>query len=932
MSVFTKVLKAGEGKKVRRLAELVTPISELEPEMQALSEAELAHKTVEFRERLDQGETLDDLLIEAYAVVREAAWRVLGQRHFDVQLMGGMALHFGWIAEMKTGEGKTLVSTLPVYLNALDERGVHVVTVNDYLATRDAEWMGRLHKFLGLTVGRIGADIDDPVLKRAAYAADLTYGTNNEFGFDYLRDNMARSRDHMVQRGHVFAIVDEVDSILIDEARTPLIISGPADEAAQLYYQFASIARTLTRDVDYEVDEEKKTVVPLESGIEKVEKAVGVDNIYDAVSTNYVHQLTKALTAKDLYKRDKDYLVADGEVKIIDEFTGRTLEGRRWSDGLHQAVEAKERVAIKEENHTWATVTLQNYFRMYEKLSGMTGTAETEAGEFAGTYGLSVVPIPTNKDMVRSDQADLVFKTEEAKFNAVVEDLVDRHAKGQPVLVGTASVAKSELLSRLLEKQGLPHNVLNAKQHFREAEVVAQAGRRGGVTVATNMAGRGVDIILGGNAELLAQHELLAEGVDPSSEEGAVELKRRQASLEARCRAEGEEVRKLGGLYVLGSERHESRRIDNQLRGRSGRQGDPGESRFYLSLDDELLRLFATGAMSWVMGRTLPDDVPIESKTVAKAIERAQNTVEARNAEMRKDNLKYDEVMDQQRKVIYERRLQIIDGDDLEERTEDLLVAAIERSVAEFCPSEYAEEWDLKALIDGVTQYYPTRFSVEDLSQAATTEDLVESIVEEALEYYEKHAESMPGGVETMRQIERDVMLQILDQRWRDHLAEMDNLKDGIHLRWTVQADPLNAWQSEGYNLFGQLMEVIDNDYLRYILHVEAIQETAIEPDLDRAVYVAAEDPVAPTSALAGVLAAETGASVAPVEQILPPAASNGSPNGSPNGAKALIKRPNAPDPDALVPITKAAHEKVGRNDPCWCGSGKKFKLCHGAA
>jgi preprotein translocase subunit SecA len=928
MSVFTKVLKAGEGKKVRRLAELVPPISELEPEMQALSDAELAHKTVEFRERLDQGESLDDLLIEAYAVVREAAWRVLGQRHFDVQLMGGMALHFGWIAEMKTGEGKTLVSTLPVYLNALDRRGVHVVTVNDYLATRDAEWMGRLHRWLGLTVGRIGADVDDPVLKRAAYAADLTYGTNNEFGFDYLRDNMARSRDHMVQRGHIFAIVDEVDSILIDEARTPLIISGPADEAAQLYYQFASIARTLTRDVDYEVDEEKKTVVPLESGIEKVEKAVGVDNIYDAVSTNYVHQLTKALTAKDLYRRDKDYLVANGEVKIIDEFTGRTLEGRRWSDGLHQAVEAKERVAIKEENHTWATVTLQNYFRMYEKLSGMTGTAETEAGEFAGTYGLSVVPIPTNKDMVRTDQADLVFKTEEAKFNAVVEDLVERHAKGQPVLVGTASVAKSELLSRLLEKQGLPHNVLNAKQHFREAEVVAQAGRRGGVTVATNMAGRGVDIILGGNAELLAQHELAAEGVDFSSEEGATELKRRQASLEARCRAEGEEVRKLGGLYVLGSERHESRRIDNQLRGRSGRQGDPGESRFYLSLDDELLRLFATGAMSWVMGRTLPDDVPIESKTVAKAIERAQNTVEARNAEMRKDNLKYDEVMDQQRKVIYERRLQIIDGEDLEERTEDLLVAAAERSVAESCPSEYPEEWDLKGLIDGLTQYYPTRFSVEDLSQAATTEDLVESIVEEALEYYEKHAESMPGGAETMRQIERQVMLQILDDRWRDHLAEMDNLKDGIHLRWTVQADPLNAWQSEGYNLFGQLMEVIDNDYLRYILHVEAVQNSAIEPDLDRAVYVAAEDPVAPTTALAGVLAAEAGAIVAPVEQVLPPAAKN----GSPKGAKDLVKRPNAPDPDALVPITKAAHEKVGRNDPCWCGSGKKFKLCHGAA
>jgi preprotein translocase subunit SecA len=926
MSVFTKVLKAGEGKKVRRLAELVQPISALEPEMQALSDAELAHKTVEFRERLDQGETLDDLLIESYAVVREAAWRVLGQRHFDVQLMGGMALHFGWIAEMKTGEGKTLVSTLPVYLNALDERGVHVVTVNDYLATRDAEWMGRLHRWLGLTVGRIGADMDDPASKQAAYAADVTYGTNNEFGFDYLRDNMARSREHMVQRGHVFAIVDEVDSILIDEARTPLIISGPADEAAQLYYQFASIARTLVRDVDYEVDEEKKTVVPLESGIEKVEKAVGVDNIYDAVSTNYVHQLTKALTAKDLYKRDRDYLVAGGEVKIIDEFTGRTLEGRRWSDGLHQAVEAKERVAIKEENHTWATVTLQNYFRMYEKLSGMTGTAETEAGEFAGTYGLAVVPIPTNKEMVRADQPDLVFKTEEAKFNAVVEDLVERHEKGQPVLVGTASVAKSELLSRLLEKQGLPHNVLNAKQHFREAEVVAQAGRQGAITVATNMAGRGVDIILGGNPELLAQQELLSEGVDLSSGEGAVELQRRRAVLEERCRAGGEEVRKLGGLYVLGSERHESRRIDNQLRGRSGRQGDPGESRFYLSLDDELLRLFATGAMSWVMGRTLPEDVPIESKTVAKAIERAQNTVEARNAEMRKDNLKYDEVMDQQRKVIYERRLQIIDGDDLQERTEDLLAGAVEKQVAEFCPSEYAEEWDLKGLIDGLTQYYPTKFSVADLSQAATTEDLVESIVEEALEYYEQHAESMPGGPETMRQIERDVMLQIIDQRWRDHLAEMDNLKDGIHLRWTVQADPLNAWQSEGYNMFGQLVEVIDNDYLRYILHVEAIQEPSAEPNLERAVYAAAEDPVAGTGALAGVLAAELGANVAPIEQVLPPAAS------SPNGAKAQIKRPNAPDPDALVPIVKAEHEKVGRNDPCWCGSGKKFKLCHGAA
>src|ERR1700733_13469692 len=862
MSVFTKVLKAGEGKKVRRLAELVPLIGDLEPEMQGLSDDALAHKTVEFKERLEQGEGLDALLIESYAVVREAAWRVLGQRHFDVQLMGGMALHFGWIAEMKTGEGKTLVSTLPAYLNALDGDGVHMVTVNEYLATRDSEWMGRLHRWLGLTVGRIGAEIEDAFVKRRAYAADITYGTNNEFGFDYLRDNMARSRDHMAQRGHVFAIVDEVDSILIDEARTPLIISGPADEAAQLYYQFAAIARSLTRDVDYEVDEEKKTVVPLEAGIEKVEQAVGVENIYDAVSVNYVHQLTKALTAKDLYKRDKDYLVQNGEVKIVDEFTGRTLEGRRWSDGLHQAVEAKERVAIKEENHTWATVTLQNYFRLYDKLSGMTGTAETEAGEFAATYGLPVVPIPTNMEMVRLDEPDLVFKSEEAKFNAVVDDITERHEIGQPMLIGTASVAKSELLARLLEKRGVPHNVLNAKQHFREAEIVAQAGRRGAVTVATNMAGRGVDIILGGNAELLAEHELAAEGVDVESDEGLAELDHRKGSIEARCRAEGEEERKLGGAHVLGSQRHESRRIDNQLRGRSGRQGDPGESRFYLSLDDELLRLFATGAMSWVMGRTLPEEVPIESKTVAKAIERAQNTVEARNAEMRKDALKYDEVMDEQRKVIYERRLQIIDGDDLEEHTEDLLAGAAEKLVAEHCPTEFEEDWDLKGLVDSLTQYYATKFTVADLEQAATTEDLVESIVEEALGFYEKHGEAMPGGAETMRQIERDVYLQIMDARWRDHLAEMDNLKDGIHLRWTVQADPLNAWQQEGYSMFGQLMEVIDNDYLRYILHVEAVQQPAAEPDLDKAVYAAAEDPVVETGALASSLLAEQGMNV----------------------------------------------------------------------
>jgi preprotein translocase subunit SecA len=921
MSVFSKMLRAGEGKKVRRLEELVPFVNELEPEMEALSDEALAANTVEFRSRLERGETLDDLLIEAFAVVREAAWRTLGQRHFDVQLMGGMALHFGWIAEMRTGEGKTLVSTLPVYLNALAGEGVHVVTVNDYLATRDAEWMGRLHRWLGLTVGRVGPDIADTDMKRAAYAADVTYGTNTEFGFDYLRDNMARSRDAMVQRGHAFAIVDEVDSILIDEARTPLIISGPADEAARLYYQFASVARTLSRDADYEVDEEKRIVVPLESGIEKVERAVGVENLYDAVAVNYVHQLTQALRAKELYHRDKDYLLDQGEVKIIDEFTGRTLEGRRWSDGLHQAVEAKERVRIKEENHTWATVTLQNYFRLYDKLAGMTGTAETEAAEFANTYDLSVVPIPTNKPLIRTDAADLIFKTEEAKFNAVVDDIVGRHGEGQPVLVGTASVAKSEVLSRLLERRGVPHQVLNAKQHFREAEVVAQAGRLGAVTVATNMAGRGVDIHLGGNPELLAAREVVARELDPSEAEQAAEIRALQAEFEERCAAEGDDVRALGGLYVLGSERHESRRIDNQLRGRSGRQGDPGESRFYLSLEDDLMRLFATGAMSWVMNRALPEDVPIEAKMVTKAIERAQNTVEGRNSEMRKEVLKYDAVMNEQRKVIYARRLQIIDGEDLEERTIELLEAAMASVVDSACPSDFREEWDLERLQAEARQFYPTEFSVEDLAEATSTEELIESLQADALEYYRRHSEGLPGGVEAAREIEREVMLQIIDQRWRDHLAEMDYLREGINLRAMGQQDPLVAWQREGFSMFGQLMDTIDDDYLRYVLHVQVLEPQQEEPDLARAVYAAADDPVADPATLSAALMAEAGAFVDPLDL---PAAPSGMPG---SGAR------EAPDPSGtLAPLVKTEDAKVGRNQPCWCGSGKKYKLCHGAS
>ncbi|MGH9043729.1 MAG: preprotein translocase subunit SecA, partial [Acidimicrobiales bacterium] len=805
-------------------------------------------------------------------------------------------------------------------------RGVHMVTVNDYLATRDAAWMGQVHRRLGLSVGRVGPDMEDPAEKRATYACDITYGTNTEFGFDYLRDNMARSKEGMAQRGHVYAIVDEVDSILIDEARTPLIISGPADEAARLYYQFASVVRTLSRDQDYEVDEEKKIVVPLESGIAKVENATGLSNLYDAVAVNYVHQLTQALRAKELYHRDKDYLVDNGEVKIVDEFTGRTLEGRRWSDGLHQAVEAKERVRINEENHTWATVTLQTYFRLYEKLAGMTGTAETEASEFASTYSLSVVPIPTNLPLIRNDQPDLIFKSEEAKFSAVVDDIVERNARGQPILVGTASVAKSELLSRLLSQRGIDHEVLNAKQHFREAEVVAQAGRLGAVTVATNMAGRGVDIVLGGNAELLAHHEAAARGIDVETDEGRDELAKLTADIPERCSREAKLVLEAGGLYVLGSERHESRRIDNQLRGRSGRQGDPGESRFFLSLEDDLMRLFATGAMSWVMSKALPEDVPIEARMVTKAIERAQNTVEGRNSEVRKDVLKYDEVMNEQRKIIYAHRLSMLEGEDLQERTTELIEDTIEELVQGACPSDYPEEWELERLIAEVNQYYPTQFTATDLAEATGVDEIAESVLEEALTYYEKRSAEMPGGEETARQIEREVMLQIIDQRWRDHLSEMDYLREGINLRAMGQQDPLVAWQSEGFSMFGKLMEAIDDDYLRYVLHVEAIANPTAAPDLDRAVYQAADDPVAGTLAFAPVLAADAGTSVDPTVEAL----QNPQPMPVPALASSGSVRKQA-DPGAFVPTVKAPHDKIGRNAPCWCGSGKKFKLCHGA-
>jgi preprotein translocase subunit SecA len=962
VSVFAKVLRAGESKKVRSLASIAPSINALEPEIQALPDDELARKTVEFRERLERGEDLNDLLVEAYAVVREAAIRTIGQRHFDVQLMGGMALHFGWIAEMKTGEGKTLVSTLPVYLNALPARGVHVITVNDYLARRDAEWMGQIYRFLGLSVGLVTPAVDDFAAKAAAYRSDVTYGTNTEMGFDYLRDNMAGRREHMVQRGHVYGIVDEVDSILIDEARTPLIISGPSNESTKLYYQFASVVRTLRRDVDYEVDEEKRTAVPTEAGIAKVERQLGVENLYDSVAVNYVHQLEKALQAKELYHRDKDYLVADGEVKIVDEFTGRIMEGRRWSDGLHQAVEAKERVKIQDENHTWATITLQNYFRMYEKLAGMTGTAETEAAEFASTYQLHVVPIPTHRPMIRTDEPDLIFKTEAVKFEAVVEDLKERYELGQPVLVGTASVAKSEELSLLLDKQGIPHHVLNAKHHEQEAVIVAQAGRLNAITVATNMAGRGVDIVLGGNPEGLARDEVRAEGLDPDSDEGRERYDSLFEKFKKQCAVELDQVRELGGLYVLGSERHESRRIDNQLRGRSGRQGDPGESRFYLSLEDELMRLFATGAVSWVMDRALPEDVPIEARMVTKAIERAQHTVEGRNAETRKELLKYDEVRNEQRKVIYARRLQIIDGEDLKEHTEHLLTGTVDRVVASHCPSNFPEDWDLEGLVVELTQYYPTRFTVEDLEAATDMQQLTESVLAEALGFYDEREETFPGGAETAREVERNVLIQIIDQRWREHLVEMDYLNEGIHLRGIAQTDPLVAWQREGFEMFGKLMDSIDDDYLRYVMHVQVIAAPAEDPDYDQAAFVAADDPVtslgelseAPAAELSGVspqtssgltgqapAAAVLGSGAASGAGATPgkpqPAATSGRPekgstrggNGGGNAQRGAPGGSIAPSGTRIVGATPA---KVGRNEPCWCGSGRKFKVCHGAS
>ena len=910
MALLDRVLRAGEGKKVKALAAVVPEVNALESEMKALSDDALRAKTAEFRSRIERGEDVDDLMVEAFAVVREAAGRVIGQRHFDVQLMGGAALHAGWVAEMKTGEGKTLVSTLPAYLNALSGKGVHVVTVNDYLAKFHAEWMGRIHRYLGLSVGLVApGHRPTSAEKRVDYIADITYGTNNEFGFDYLRDNMASTKADKVQRGHHFAIVDEVDSILIDEARTPLIISGRVADAAKTYYRFASIVRSLKRDVDFDVDEGKRIVMPTESGIEKVEQALGIENLYDQVQQNLVHQLQVALRAAVLYHRDKDYIIQDGEVKIVDEFTGRILEGRRWSEGLHQAVEAKEGVKIKEENQTLATITLQNYFRMYDKLAGMTGTAQTEAAELMNTYNLQVVPIPTNRPMIREDNADLIYKTERAKFDAVVNDIVERHGKGQPVLVGTVSVEKSELLSRKLQQVGVAHEVLNAKQHTREAAIVAQAGRIGSVTVATNMAGRGVDILLGGNPEGLARQQVLKEGhhadtlldefdlpmpleqmpPDYIAARGKAQSRYRELVKEfgESCRAEGEQVRSLGGLYVLGTERHESRRIDNQLRGRAGRQGDPGASRFYLSLDDELMRLFATGALSWVMGRALPEDEAIEAKMVTKAIERAQTTVEQRNAEIRKNVLKYDEVMNEQRKVIYQRRDQILDGIDLKAAGLEYLAEAVDALIDSHCVSEVEDEWDLEGLARELTLYWPTSLTPGNLAACADTDEMYDLVMGDATAYYDKRESEL--GATNMREIERQVMLKIIDQRWREHLEEMDYLQEGINLRAMGQKDPLTEWQREGFEMFGSLMKGIAQDFVKYVMHVEVVRNDA--PALQNVQEVQAES---------ALLEANDGPTPAPAQP-----------------AKTVVNQAND-------------WSSTPRNAPCPCGSGKKYKLCHG--
>ncbi|MCG7249894.1 preprotein translocase subunit SecA [Corynebacterium striatum] len=826
---LSKLLRAGEGRTVKRLAKMADDVIALESEYAALTDAELKAKTQEFKDRLGNGEEMNDILLEAFATVREAAWRVLDQKHYKVQIMGGAALHFGNVAEMRTGEGKTLTSLLPAYLNALEGKGVHIVTVNDYLAKRDAEMMGRVHRWLGLSVGVILSEMR-PAERKEAYACDITYGTNNELGFDYLRDNMVRSLDDVVQRGHNYCIVDEVDSILIDEARTPLIISGPVDGSSQFYSVFAQLAPKMREGIHYEVDHKKRTIGVLEEGVEYVEDQLGIDNLYAPEHSQLVSYLNNALKAEELFTRDKDYIVRNGEVMIVDSFTGRVLAGRRYNEGMHQAIEAKENVEIKNENQTLATVTLQNYFRLYEKISGMTGTAETEAAELHSIYGLDVVPIPTNKPNQRADHSDRIYKTQEAKFAAVVDDIAEHVAAGQPVLVGTTSVERSEYLSQLLTKRGVKHSVLNAKHHEEEGQIVARAGRPGTVTVATNMAGRGTDIVLGGNPEVILDEKLRERGLDPFEDE-----ERYQEAWDAEIEEEkerskrlGDEVREAGGLYVLGTERHESRRIDNQLRGRTGRQGDPGETRFYLSMRDELMVRFVGQSMENMMNRlNVPDDVPIEAKMVSNSIKGAQAQVENQNFEMRKNVLKYDEVLNEQRKVVYATRHDILDASDIKDNIRDMIDDTVSAYVAGATATGYVEDWNLDELWNALESLYGPTMSHESLVEGTeygsagelTAEQLREALVADANSEYDKLEEAVTaiGGESQMRSTERMVILPIIDQKWREHLYEMDYLKEGIGLRAMAQRDPLVEYQKEGGDMFNAMNEGVKEETVRQL-------------------------------------------------------------------------------------------------------------------
>ncbi len=905
MSLLDKILRAGEGKILRTLESLAGQVNALEAHYVAMSDDELRGLTADFKLRYTNGESLDDLLPEAFAAVREASKRTLGQRHYDVQLMGGAALHLGNIAEMRTGEGKTLVSTLPAYLNALSGRGVHVVTVNDYLAARDAQWMGRVHRFLGLEVGTILSEMN-PEQRRVSYNADITYGTNNEFGFDYLRDNMTLDPQERVQREYNFAIVDEVDSILIDEARTPLLISGPADVATKWYAEFARLVPRLSAETDYEVNEKKRTIGILETGVEKVENWLGIENLYESENTQLVGYLNNAIKALALFKKDKDYVVMDGEVLIVDEHTGRILAGRRYNDGMHQAIEAKEGVEIQNENQTLATITIQNYFRMYDKLSGMTGTAMTEASEFQQIYKLGVVPIPANRPVQRIDQSDLVYRTEDAKLRAVIADIEEKHRVGQPMLIGTTSVEKSELVSNYLTRSGIPHEVLNAKQHDREATIVAEAGRKGAVTVATNMAGRGTDIMLGGNPEFRATQELERRGLDPVENQAEYEAAWPAAleAAQAAVAAEHDEVVAVGGLYVLGTERHESRRIDNQLRGRSGRQGDPGETRFYLSLEDDLMRLFKGDMVNSFLQRfNVPDDVPIEAKMVTNSIRSAQTQVEAQNFEIRKNVLKYDEVMNRQRQVVYGERSRVLDGEDIQEQIQSFMSDTIAAYVAAETAEGFPEDWDLQSLWTALSSLYPIEISIDDMVKAAGGDpaDLSAEFMTVALQediqraYLAREAELQPP---VMRELERRVILSVLDRKWREHLYEMDYLKEGIGLRAMAQRDPLVEYQREGFDLFVAMMDAIKEESVGYLFNAEVTVTPHVHSD---------GEPDEIELETKGLAAPQT-----------PTALQYSGPSES-----GEVK---------TTSVTNDAYANVGRNEPCPCGSGNKYKKCHGAA